>query len=500
MMQPIVSVSTSESPSTTAAGSPLDPVLVRGLAWTGAVKWLGQILSWVSTIVVARLLVPEDYGVVAMAGAVLGLITLLNEFGLGAAVVALRHLTKEHISQIHSLASLFGVGGFLLSCAVAIPAGQFFNAPEVTTIMIAMGVGFVVLSMRSVPCALLEKELRFKLLAFLEGGQSLLATLTTVILAWSGAGYWALVLGGLAGQIGATSVIRLRHPLPYALPSWQSLKEAMRFSSHVLISRISWYVSSNSDVFIAGRVLGQALVGTYSFAGTLASVPQDKVTALLSRVMPAFYSTVQHDAGAMRRYLLMLTEALALIVWPMAMGMSLVAHDFVPVVLGDKWNGVIAPLEILACWAGVRSIFSLVPPLLYVTVNSRVAMLNGLLCVATFPIAFWVGSHWGVIGLAWTWVLVQPLTFIQPYRCVLRATQLSLWDYLRALWPALSSVVPMAVCILGIQYAIPAEWPLATHLGIEILVGGAVYFMSVQLFHRQRLAHLFQLIRESRKE
>ena len=86
MMQPIVSASTSESSSTTAAGSPLDRVLVRGLAWTGAVKWLSQILSWLSTIVVARLLAPEDYGVVAMAAAVLGLITLLNEFGLGAAV------------------------------------------------------------------------------------------------------------------------------------------------------------------------------------------------------------------------------------------------------------------------------------------------------------------------------------------------------------------------------------------------------------------------------
>lgn len=499
-MQPIVSASTSEPSSITAAGSSLDRVLVRGLAWTGAVKWLSQILSWLSTIVVARLLVPEDYGVVAMAAAVLGLITLLNEFGLGAAVVALRYLTKEHISQIHSLASLFGVGGFLLSCTMAIPVGQFFNAPEVTLIMIAMGAGFIFLSMRSVPSALLEKELRFKFLAFLEGGQSLLATLTTVLLAWSGAGYWALVLGGLAGQIGATSVIRLCHPLPYAWPSWQFLKEAIRFSSHVLISRISWYVSSNSDVFIAGRVLGQALVGAYSFAGTLANVPQDKVTALLNRVMPAFYSTVQHDAGAMQRYLLLLTEALALIVWPMGVGMSLIAHDFVLVVLGDKWNGVIAPLEILACWAAVRSIFGLVAPLLYVTGNSRMAMLNGLYCVATYPIGFWVGSHWGVIGLAWAWVLVQPLAFIQPYRYVLRATQLSLWGYLGALWPALSSIILMAACILGIQYAIPADWPLATHLGIEILVGGAAYLMSVQLFHRRRLVLLLQFIRESRKE
>ena len=92
MMQPIISASASESSSTNATGSALDRMLVRGLAWTGAVKWLGQLLSWVSTIVVARLLSPEDYGIVAMAGVFIGFIGILNEFGLGAAVVALRHL------------------------------------------------------------------------------------------------------------------------------------------------------------------------------------------------------------------------------------------------------------------------------------------------------------------------------------------------------------------------------------------------------------------------
>ena len=81
----------------------LDRTLVRGLAWTGAVKWLSQILSWLSTIVVARLLTPEDYGIVAMASVFIGLIGLLNEFGLGAAVVALRQLTDEQISSMHSL-------------------------------------------------------------------------------------------------------------------------------------------------------------------------------------------------------------------------------------------------------------------------------------------------------------------------------------------------------------------------------------------------------------
>ncbi|TKB66694.1 MAG: lipopolysaccharide biosynthesis protein [Nitrospira sp.] len=497
MMQPIVSdsTSTSESSSTTVVGSSLDRVLVRGLAWTGAVKWLSQLLSWVSTIVVARLLNPEDYGIVAMAGVFIGLIGLLNEFGLGAAVVALRHLTKTQIAQIHSLASLFGISGFLLTCAVAIPTGKFFGAQEVPLIMITMGAGFVILSMRSVPSALLEKDLRFKFLAFLEGGQSLVATFTTLIVAWLGGGYWALVLGGLAGQLAATTVIWLSRPLSYAWPTVDSMKETIRLSSHVLTSRVSWYVAASSDVFIGGRVLGQVAVGVYSMVGTLAYMPIEKITALLSRVMPAIYSTVQNDPQAMRRYLLLLTEALSLIVWPIAMGMSLVAHEFVLVVLGDKWNGVIAPLEILACWAGVRSVFSLVPPLLYVTSNSRVAMLNGLLCVATYPIAFWVGSSWGVVGLAWAWVVVQPFGFIQPYVHVLRAIELSFWRYIHALWPACTGVVFMVAAIKGIQQIVQSDWPLTVRLGVEICVGAVAYICAVLMFHHRRLWQLLAVVR-----
>lgn len=477
----------------------MDRTLMRGLAWTGAVKWLSQVLSWLSTIVVARLLVPEDYGLVAMAMAVLGLITLFNEFGLGAAVVALRHLSDEQIAQIHSLASLFGVSGFLLTCALAIPTGRYFGASEVPLIMIAMSAGFVFLAMRSVPSAVLEKELRFKFLAFLEGGQSLLATVTTVILAWNGAGYWALVLGGLAGQAGATSVIWISRPLRYAWPSLHSLKEAIRFSSHVLVSRISWYVSSNSDVFIAGRILGQAMVGTYSFAGTLASVPQEKVTALLSRVMPAFYSTVQHDVQAMRRYLLILTEGLALIAFPIAVGMSLVAQDFVLLVLGEKWMAVVAPLQIMAAWAALRSVFSLVPPLLYVTGASRVVMLNSLFCVATYPPAFWIGSHWGTIGLATAWVLVQPPSWIAPYRHVMKALGMSIREYLAALWPGISGVSVMAISIVGTHWLYLKESIPSVRLGVDAMLGAAVYTMILMIFHRQRIRSFLALARMGRE-
>src|SRR5271166_2395619 len=99
----------------------LDRHLVRGLAWTGGVKWGSQVVTWASTLIVARLLRPEDYGIVGMAAVYLGLITLISEFGVGTAVVTLRELTADQTAQLNSLSLMLGLGGFLVSCAVAFP-------------------------------------------------------------------------------------------------------------------------------------------------------------------------------------------------------------------------------------------------------------------------------------------------------------------------------------------------------------------------------------------
>jgi PST family polysaccharide transporter len=441
---------------------------------------------------------PEDYGLVAMAGVLLGVISLFNEFGLGAAVVALRNITEDQIANIHGLASMFGVAGLLVSCLVAIPTAHFFGAPEVARIMMVMGAGLVLVAMRSVPTAVLEKELRFKFLAFLEGGQSIVATLATLGLAWWGAGYWALVGGGLIGSAAATAVLSVYRPLRRGWPTMRSLQEVVRFSSHVLVSRVSGYIATSSDLFIAGRMLGEAVVGVYSFATTIAYIPMEKVTGLASRVMPAFYSSVQTDPTALRRYLLFLTEGVSLITFPMGVGVAFLSGDGVVFLLGEKWVGVVAPLEILACWAVFRSVFALISPILFVTGGSRLAMFISLLCAILYPIGFLVGSHWGAVGLAVAWIIVQPPTWVPIYRQVLQATGLSVRAYLGSLWPAFSGVISMAGGIYLFLQIFPEDVSISLRLLSEVACGAAVYVGVICAFHYDRLLLLVKFVRSSR--
>src|SRR5207249_9080683 len=111
------------------------------------------------------------------------------------------------------------------------------------------------------------------------------------------------------------------------------------------IARLCWYASANADFLMAGRILGKAALGLYNVGWTLASVPVDKVATLVGQVTPAFFSAVQTDRAAIRRYLLGITEGIALITFPISLGLALVARDFVLVVLGSKWQASIAPLQ-----------------------------------------------------------------------------------------------------------------------------------------------------------
>src|SRR2546425_8145761 len=116
----------------------LDRSLLRGVAWTAAAKWASQALGWASWLIVARLLTPEDYGLVGMAAIYLGLITLVAEFGLGTAVLAVRELSVAQINQLNGLAVLLGLASLVASCAVAIPLGRFFHAPQLPLVVAAM--------------------------------------------------------------------------------------------------------------------------------------------------------------------------------------------------------------------------------------------------------------------------------------------------------------------------------------------------------------------------
>src|SRR2546427_10132771 len=288
----------------------LDRSLLHGIAWTSGAKWVGQLVAWASTLIVARLLTPEDYGLVGMASIYLGLVTLVSEFGLGTTVITLRDLREEQVAQLNGLSLLVGVGSFALSGAAAIPLGRLFHAPQLPAVVVAMSAAFVITAFKTVPFSLLQRDMRFRALALLDAGRAVLLAVSMIAFALLGLRYWTLVIGGLLSSVlstGATLVLR-SHPL--AWPRWHSLRHAMTFSGHILVGRLSWYTYSNADFLVAGRLLGKAALGLYEVGWNVANIPIEKITSLVGQVTPAVFSAVQTDHATLRRYLLSITEGL----------------------------------------------------------------------------------------------------------------------------------------------------------------------------------------------
>jgi O-antigen/teichoic acid export membrane protein len=456
------------------------------MAWTGGVKWGSQLFAWGATLIVARLLTPRDYGLVAMAAVYLGLTALLSEFGVGAAVVMLRDLADEQVAQINSLAVMFGIAAFALSCVIATPLGHFFNAPELPPVVIVLSFAFIITAFRTVPYSLLQREFRFKTLALIDGVQTLTTATGMVTLAVLGLGYWTLVFGGLLGTAAATLLI-LASRATFAWPRLGPLKRAITFSWHIVASRLAFYVYSSADQVVAGKLLGKTALGGYSFAATLATMFPEKIVSLMASVTPSIFSSVQTQPERLRRYVLSLTEGLALVTFPATLGLAAVAEPFVLTVLGEKWRVMIAPLQVLAAYAGVRSISPLPAQVLSAVGEARFAMWTQVAGAVLFPVAFLLASRWGAVGIATAWVAVHPIVNVPVFVRSFSKIGLSARHYVGALASALVGSAIMLIAILVVDRSLPEAWTNGARLAIEIGAGIIAYVLTLLTWRRHRL-------------
>jgi PST family polysaccharide transporter len=476
----------------------LDGTLVHGLAWTAGVKWAAQLVAWASTLIVARLLTPDDYGLVGMATVLLGLANLISEFGVGTTVITLRDLSEHEIAQLNGFAILLGQAAFALSCLAAVPLGIFFKSPRLPWVVVAMSTTFIISSFQSIPAALLQKDLKFKLISLVDGTKSSAMAIGAVLFAVAGMRYWTLVFAGILSSVLGTGLILAQRRHRIAWPRPNTLRHVLLFSWHVLGSRISWYAYSNADFIVSGRILGQWALGSYTVAWNLATVPVEKVTGVLNSVTPALFSAVQNDRAALRRYMLSLVQGVALITLPLSIGLGLVTREFVLVALGTKWDSAIAPLRFLAFYASIRSLTPIIWAILNVVGESRYNMWSSVAMAIVLPCSFVLGSHWGNAGIAAAWMIGFPLVAVPVCVRVFHRIELKWSEFFRVLLPAVTGCIFMSLVVLTLKRVLPAAYSLPLRLGLQVLAGATAYVLvagGLSFRRRHALLRGLQLLR-----
>jgi O-antigen/teichoic acid export membrane protein len=476
--------------------------VLSALGWTAATRILAQAFTWAVTLVVVRLLTPSDYGLVAMATVFIGFLTLMNELGMGAALIQTREpIGDALLRRVTGLvvlvnAALFGI----LSAAAPLIAG-FFDEPRLVLIVRVLALQFLLASLAIVPQSLLERRLDFKRRSLVELAATVAGAVVTLLLALRGAGVWALISGSLSTSAARAIGLNLAEP-SLRLPSFdfRGLSGILSFGGLITVDRVLWFLYSQSDVFIVGRVLGKEALGLYSIALQIASVPLDKLATIVTRVAFPAFSSVQGEPERLAGYLRKSIRILGLVTFPVSFGIAAIGPELVFVAVGRDWAGAALPLVLLSLVMPLRGMSGVLSTAVRGVGRAALGVMNLALALVVMPVAFLVGSRYGIVGVSIGWLVGYLLVFLVTLSRSAPAVGISRRALLGSLArPALASAA-MFTAVAGAKgrlVATPAE-ATPIDLAILVLLGIGAYCGVLLVIGRETVREAIDLARSSR--
>ena len=421
-----------------------------GLRWTAAGRFGSQLIAWTGTIFVMRTLAPQDYGLAAICTAVLSIISMAAEFGIGAGIVQAEKLGNAQMRSIFGASILFSFSGALIVIGLSPALAWYFKAPEATILIQVSAIQLLLAPLAALSDAHLRRELRFKGSSIIDFIVVLATTVGTVILAWRGSGVWALIIGPLFGAF--TRVVLLNSLVPLRIwPSFdlRPARGLIGFGFKVALSRIASYVFGQSDVLIAGRVLSKASLGEYSVAMHLAMLPVSKAMGVINQVVYPVIAQLNREQTSMQPLLLNGMRLVGYVVIPVLWGLAALSPWLIPALLGPNWGNAVLPLQIVAVALPLRLLSVLLSSVVQGMGHAGLDLRNSITGVILLPCCFIVGVQFGAPGLALSWLIGLPLLVaLNLYRSQ-AVLGIGIADALRALAkPAFFSAM-MVVAVLA---------------------------------------------------
>lgn len=472
--------------------------VMSALRWSAAARFFGQAVSWVITIMVIRLLSPGDYGLMAMAMVLVSFLILLNTAGLDAVLVQEEEIDEPLRRQIFGVIIVINILFFALLFFGAELSARFYGEPALTPIVQVLSLQFLLLIFETLPQSKLEREIDFAARSIVDFVTLIIGSLTTLSLALLGHGVWALIWGAVITN--ATRMVGLNlicRNLVWPSFAWGGMRKHLSFGAFVTTDRGLWYFFSESDKLIGGKLLGNQLLGYYAVASQLASLPIHKISGLLNSIaFPAFSHVHTHtDAETVRGYLLKATRILSIAAFPVFFGMSCAAEPIIASLLGEKWLPAAPLLQLLGVVMPFRLMSNIFPPLLWGIGRPRTSASNFAFAAILMPVAFYTGTHWGVIGLAYAWLCMYPVVFFVTAFRTCAAVGLNVADYFRQLLrPVAAGMIMYATVIFMQQYVfgMVGDWLYLIQL---VIVGAVSYAVAMLVIDRDGMTETLALIR-----
>jgi len=475
-------------PTPQAGSAAHNRAVVDGVLWQGSLRWLAQALSWSATIVIARRLSPEEYGIVGSATVLVGLLALVTDGGLGRSLVVRRERADVVTRQAHGASIAIGLALALLMLLAAYPMSRFYGEPRVAPIMASLSLVLVFSGLNAIPLALMQQRLEYRNLATVDFAKAVVQATVVMVGALLGYGAWALVTGLLAGQVVVAVLVRRLSHLQALRPQQLQLAPTAQYARYLVTGSLAWYLYANADFAVVGRVAGIAALGYYQFAWNVAQLPGEKLGNVLQSVVGPFFGVIGDDRANITHYFLLLSELLVSVLLPVLIGFALVAHIAVPLVFGAKWLPTIPIMQILVVSSAIQSLAMLSHHVLIATGHAAVSTRVSVAAAIVLPIAFYLAARFsGTLAVAGVWLIAQPVLTFVSLTNVRRAVGLPLRRYFASLRaPAVSSAV-MAVVVFATELMLPSSLPIVRLIAM-CFAGIVAYTATFVLLYRDRVS------------
>lgn len=449
---------------------------VRG----GAITLLSQgakfVLGTGSTVVLARVLTPGDFGLIAMVAPVTGFVAMFKDLGLSVATVQRDHITHDQVSTLFWINVGISAVLMVITMALAPAVASFYGDDRATMVTVAFAAIFLLGGFTAQHQALLQRQMLYGRLAWIEICSLAVGVAVAIGAAIQGLGYWALVLmPASSAAIGLVLVWLMSGWLPGRPRRGTGVRSMLRFGGGLTGFNILNYAARNADDVLIGRFIGASALGLYSRAYSLLLLPIRMIRSPISAVAVPALSRLQQDESRYRRYV---RTALALITFlsmPLVGFSAVAAEEIILLVLGEQWLGAVTVFRVLALAALVQS-FNVVTGWVYTSLGQTTRWFRwGLFSSGVTTASFVVGLPWGIEGVAIAYTTAVYLLLLPSLMFCFRRAPLSALDVLSVVWrPLVATAAGVLVLLLVAPRLLPTA-PLIAALGSELALFGFVY-------------------------
>jgi O-antigen/teichoic acid export membrane protein len=453
--------------------------MARGALWLMLARLGDRLIGMLSMVLLARLLAPADYGIVAMAGTVLAATELLRAFGFELALIQSQEATRLEYDTAWTLNALLGAGIALLVAGLAYPGAAFYDETRLAPVLLVLAVRPALQGLRNVGVVNFRKEFKFHREIALSLTTKAVAVLTTVPLAFALRSYWALVYGMLISTCVDLFLTYAMHPFR-PRPSLGGRQDLMRFSKWLFLNNLGFFLGQRGPDLIVGKLAGTRALGLFSLSYEVANLPTTEFISTINGAAFPGYSRHGKDVPRLRSEFLGVMGFIFLLLLPAGIGLILLADQAVLLLLGERWIDAVPAVRILTCAAlfhglGTNSgyIYMAIGKPRYVTLVTAGQLVVLLPAVA-------VGARLGgVEGAAWAFVaaaggLMMPLN----YWLIRRELDLRTRDIVAALWRPVVASAAMAWCVSAARSGLSLE-PGIPSAALLVAIGAMVYFATV---------------------